>query len=280
MIVGIANIVPGVSGATLAVIFKLYDRLIEAINSLFTDTKNSLKFLIPFGLGMGIGIIAFGSLIDILLTRFSLPAGALIAGLMAGSIPFIYKMATENCNHKPVYYTATVVAALAIVAMVLFAPTPEIYAETDLTIAMYILLFVAGFLGAAAMVIPGVSGSMVLILFGVFPIAMHTISLIREYLATPLDFTLLSPIVSVVVPVGLGIVIGIFATSRLIEFLLKKYHSITYCAILGLVLGTIFVIFSDDATYQSHDNITIPLIIIAAVIFVIGVVVSIKLGKK
>ena len=279
-IIGVANIVPGVSGATLAVMLKLYSRLIDAINSLFTNTKESLKFLIPFGLGMVVGIIAFGSLIDILLTHFSLPAGALITGLMAGSLPYVCHMANTDTKHKPHHYITTAICAGIIITVVLLVPSTESYAQAQFTAILYVRLFAAGLLGAAAMVVPGVSGSVVLILFGVFGTAMHTITLIREYLATPLDFALLLPILQVVMPVGIGMVIGIIATSKLIALLLKKYTSITYCAILGFVLATIFAIFSDDATYQSHANITLPLVVASICIFAIGCFAAVKLGTR
>jgi len=278
--IGIANIVPGVSGATLAVIFRVYDRLIEAINQLFTQPKKSLQFLIPLGLGMIVGILALGSLLDYLILRFSLQASALIAGLMAGSMPFIHGMAASQDGKKPHYYIIAVIAAIIIIVLSLFVPTPEIYVAEEISFWLIAILFIAGALAAAAMIIPGVSGAMVLILLGVFPLAMHTISLIREYLMTPTDFTLLSPILAVVVPVGLGVVIGILAMSRLIAVLLKKFHSATYFAILGMIFGTIIALFGDDATYRSHESITPALIFAAILVFAIGTVVSLKLGKK
>jgi len=278
--IGIANVVPGVSGATLAVIFRIYDRLIESINGLFSDTKNSLQFLIPFGIGMVIGILALGSLLDIFIQRYSLQAGAFIAGLMAGSIPFIHKMAVSKNGKKPHYYVIAVIAALVIIALSLFVPTPEIYMEVELSLGIVALLFAAGFLGAAAMIIPGVSGAMVLILLGVFPLVMHTISLIREYLMTPFTFELLPPILIVALPVGVGILLGILITSRLIAVLLEKHHSVTYFAIMGMIFGTVFVVFNDDRTYQSHEQITLALVAVAAVVFVVGMVVALKLGKR
>ena len=278
--IGVANIVPGVSGATLAVIFRVYDRLIEAINQLFTQPKKSLKFLIPLGLGMVVGILALGSILDYFILRFSLQASALIAGLMAGSIPFIHNMAASQDGKKPHFYVIAVIAAIIIIVLSLFVPTPELYVAEEINFGLIAILFIAGILGAAAMIIPGVSGAMVFILLGVFPLVMHTISLIREYLMTPFDFGLLSPILAVVVPIGLGVVIGILLMSRLIAILLKKHHSITYFAILGMIFGTIFAIFGDDAAYRSHDAITPGLIIAAVLVFAVGMIVSLKLGKK
>ena len=281
--VGAANVMPGVSGATLAVIFRVYDRLIESINHLFSDFKQSLCFLIPFGLGMVVGIIALGSAIDFFITRFSLQSSAFIAGLMAGSLPFIYGQAVSKIGHsnsKIFYYMVAVLAAAIIIFLAFFAPAPEAGLNAEFSVGFALFLFFGGMIAAATMIIPGVSGAMVLILLGLYPLAMHTISLIREYLLTPTDFALLTPILMVIVPIGLGIVAGIVAASKLIAMLLEKYHSITYFAITGLVFGTIFAMFSDSGTYQNFDGFTPLLLVYVVVAFVVGMVVSLALGKR
>ena len=278
--IGAANVVPGVSGATLAVIFRVYDRLIEAINELFKEPKKSLQFLIPLGLGMAVGILALVSALDFFLQRYSLQSGAFIAGLMAGSIPFIHKIALSKDEKKSYSYPVVVVAAVIIVVLSLIVPTQDVYVDVQIDIGLMVLLFVGGVFSAAALMFPGVSGAMVLLLFGIFHVAIHTLNLIREYLMTPFDFSLLPPILMVVVPIGLGLLVGVLLTSRLIAHLLEKYHGITYFAILGLIFGTIFILFSDDATYQSHETVTIALVIFAAIAFFAGMIISLVLGKK
>jgi len=276
---GIANVIPGVSGATLAVIFRVYDRLIESINRLFAEPKKSLIFLVPLGIGMVIGILATGTVLDYFIQRFSLQSAALIAGLMAGGVPFIHKLATSKDGKKPYYYVIAVVAAVVIVALSLFTTTPELYEAQQISFGFMAILFIGGVLASAAMIIPGVSGAMVLMLLGIFPLAMRTISEIREFLMSPTSFDLLPPILTIVIPVGIGVVVGILATSRLIEYLLRNHHTVTYFAILGMIFGTVFVVFSDEATYQSHDRITAGLIVAAVIVFLIGMVVSLKLGN-
>lgn len=278
--IGAANVVPGVSGATLTVILRLYDSLIGAINSFFSDTKNALKFLIPFGIGMAIGILAFVSILDFFLINYSLQTGALIAGLMAGSIPFLHKTAMSQDAKKPYYYVISVIFAVLIICMTIFTPTPEVYSDVTLTFGLAIFLFVGGIISAGALIVPGVSGAMVLIILGLFPVAIHTLNLIREYIMTPFNFSLLPPIISIAAPIGIGVIVGLLITSRLVAFLLEKFHGITYFAIIGLVMGTVFALFSDDATYQSHAEITPVLLVSAAIMFVVGVIVSLMLGKK
>ena len=278
--IGAANIMPGVSGATLAVIFRLYDRLIYAINHLFTDMKKSLQFLIPFGIGMGIGIIAMGDIINNMLLRFPLQSTALIAGLMAGSMPFIHGEAASKSGKKPYFYAIAAIAGIAIVLLALLTPTPEPYVGTEFSFGFAVFVFFGGAAAAAAMIIPGVSGAMVLILFGLFPLVMHTITLIREYLMTPFNFELIWPILMVAAPLGLGIIAGILLASRLIAMLLEKFHSATYFAIFGMIFGTIFIMFNDVGNYQSYDGITPMLIVFTLIAFACGTAISLRLGNK
>jgi len=279
--VGAANVVPGISGATLAVIFRVYDRLIAAINGLMSDRRASLAFLIPFGLGMGVGIVAVGSIISILIGMFSFQSAGFIAGLMAGSIPFLYGQAASRLGEtsKALYYAALLVAAVVIAALAIFAPTPELYIEGTLSIGIMVLLFIGGFLAAAAMIVPGVSGAMVLILLGIYPLAMDTINQIRAYLSTPFDFSLLPPILRVVIPVGLGIIPGILLASRGIAVLLEKYFSLTYFIIIGLVFGTIFALFADPRTYESGE-VTILSTVTTVIAFLCAMLLALRFGKK
>lgn len=297
--VGGANVLPGVSGAVLAVILRIYDKLIESVNNLFVELKKSLKFLIPVGIGMAIGVLAVGEALDFFLVRFSLQSSGFIAGLMAGSLPFIQSQASakkpdkakntaiktkfEVIRYKPYFYAITVAAAAVVILLALFVPGFETVTEAEgvyFSVVFAIHLFVGGVFAAMAMIVPGVSGAMVLMLFGLFPTVMHTITLIRQYLMSPFDFELLGSIFIIVVPLGFGIVVGILLGSKVIALLLKKFRSATYFAILGLVFGTIFAIFNAPETYQSHDEITPLLIIITAVTFICGMVVSLIFGRK
>jgi len=278
---GAASIMPGVSGATLSIIFRLYDQLIESINNLFTDMKKSVLFLLPVGLGMVIGVLGFGSIIDFFITNFSLQASSFIAGLMAGSIPFIHSQAVSQVTSgKGKYYGIAVAAAITIIIITLFAPQADPREVYGLNFGMIMLLFICGILVAGTMVIPGVSGAMVLILFGFYTLAMHTISDILSFLRNPSDFELLRSILITVVPLGLGAVIGIFATSKLISILLEKYNSATFFAILGILIGTIFAIFNDAETYQSYDRLSVGVVIFSIIAAFAGVAVSLALGNK
>lgn len=276
---GAANIVPGVSGATLAVIFRIYDRLIESVNRLFSHTKESLLFLVPIGIGMAIGILGIGWLLDGFFEEFSFQTSAFIVGLVAGGIPFIHSQAISKDGKRPIFYIVAVIAALAIILLSMFAPTPTVYIAQEFNWGFAALLFFGGVVAAAALVVPGVSGAMVLMLFGLLPVVMNTIAQITEYLASPMNISLLTPIFQVAVPLGLGIVVGILLASKLIARLLKKHFSFTYFAILGMVFGTIFVVFHDPQTYQSVDRMTVSLVAVGVIAFIVGLIIALMFGK-
>jgi len=277
---GAANIVPGISGATLAVIFRVYDKLIESINSLFSETKKSLKFLVPVGIGMAVGILVVGTVLDGFFDRFSFQTSAFIAGLVAGGIPFLYNQATSQDEKKPSYFVVAIVACAIIITLVIFMPdrSDQLVGEFDWRMA--ITLFFGGMAAAAAMIVPGVSGAMVLMLFGLLPTIMHTISLITSYLSSPLDFAQLGPIIQIALPLGLGIIVGILGASKLIAILLKKYFTITYFAIIGMVVGTIFAVFYNENTYASVETMTVGIIVFGLVAFTIGMIIALAFGKR
>jgi len=141
-------------------------------------------------------------------------------------------------------------------------------------------LFVGGMAAAAAMVVPGVSGAMVMMLFGLLPTVMDTISQITNYLRTPFDFGLLLPILQVAAPLGLGIIAGVLIASKLIAILLKRHFTITYFAILGMVVGTIFAVFNNPDTYQSVDVITVWVIIYGVIAFIVGMAIALLFGGR
>ena len=284
--VGAANIVPGISGATVAIIFRVYDRMLEAINQLFSSNwRKALKFLIPFALGALVGIMALGSSIDFFIQRAPLQTTALLAGLMFGTLPFLYSLATRGGNEKaaaplpkkrPTYYAAAVVAAVAIILMAIFTPAQPTY--TDAANSPMIFFFISGFFAAAVMVVPGVSGSMVLIMLGLFPAVIHTINLAREFIMSP-SGSLLPPILRVALPMVGGVVLGAVLMSKLITALLKRYFNLMYFIILGLVVGTIFILFFDPEIRQGGEGLTLFIVITGILTFAVGAILAYVMGK-
>ncbi len=281
VVVGMANIIPGVSGGTIAVVLGIFDDLINCINHFTKDIKKNILFLLPLLAGMAVGIVGLGSLIEFCMASFPFQTAAFFVGLVAGSIPLIYKKAREKADvNKPVYYFATAIATLAVIGLALIKPNESAGTGAAVTPGFMALLFIGGMVAAAAMVVPGISGSFMMILLGLYPTVLRTISMIRDWLTRVTDFSLLLDIIKIAAPLGLGILAGIILISKLIAFLLNKFYGITYLAILGLMLGTIYAIFADPATYPADSILTLPVVAIALATFAAGSVTAFFLGKE
>ena len=280
IVVGAANIMPGVSGATLALVFGIYEKLIRSINELFSYPKQSLKFLLPLGIGMAVGIIMFGSVVNTLLNLFPFESRLFIAGLMIGSVPQVHRVALMNHDAKGLYYLTSIVSAALISVLIIISPSPYLNLDATLSIGFLAYVFVGGVFAAAALMIPGISGAMVFILFGLYPIVMNVISQIREYLFSPASFELLPPIIMIAAPMGVGIIVGVLLCSRLISVLLKKFHVMTYFVIIGLIIGSVVALFVTDtqSIYESFPPTGIFSIVLFLVSFILGFTTSLFIG--
>ncbi len=268
IIFGIANIIPGVSGGTMAVVLNIYDKLIFSINNFFKNPKETLPFLLTLLLGAGCGIVFFSSIISFGLTNYSLPTTMLFAGLVTGSIPLIGKIATEEKGFNPSYLIFTFVAFLVVFFMSNQKEVTSLVNQDQ----SYVYLFLCGVIASSAMIIPGISGSFMMILLGVYPIMLASISSLKDLILNPTNFTLMTEILQVLVPIGLGIIVGVLITSKFIEFLIKKYKSQTFFVILGLIFGSLYALFVDPLTYQS--GVTTMMILLSVVTFILGVLIS------
>ena len=141
-----------------------------------------------------------------------------------------------------------------------------------------VFIFFAGIFAAAALIIPGISGSFVLLLLGVYHPAIYSLSSIRFFLGDITNLGLMLDICRVLVPLGLGIIIGILSMARLIEKLLKKYSGQVYLVMLGLLGGSVFVMFKSPMVYSS--GISTMIVIIGAAAFILGSVMSFVIGKR
>lgn len=290
ILVGIANIIPGVSGGTIAVVLRIFDQMIDAINNFFKQPKKHIKFLIPLLLGAVVGILIFSKIIEICLNKESLPTSMFFVGLVIGSIPLIFKHAKSK-PVKPIYYLASLIG-FAIVVTMSFLKQPT-SSSTDITISTFwlIKIFTFSMLASAAMVVPGISGSFVMVLLGIYNIILTSISNLVPTLITGFElmssegffggikYIVTSNIFITLFVAGIGIVLGVILISKLIAFLLDKAFSVTYFSILGLIFGSIFSIFKDPITYSSYTS-SIPVfsIVLAVIMCIIGFIIAFKLG--
>lgn len=228
MIMGASDVIPGVSGGTIAVMLGIYDRLIAAINGIFSkDWKQHLRFLIPLGIGVVTSILLLAKLIEWLFEHYPAPTQFLFMGLIIGIIPYLAKKSEMKSKFQPYHYVLLLIGAVIVASMVFFK-SEETAVIQEITAGTYMLLFFSGFIASAAMILPGISGSFILLIIGVYSTVISSIS----------NFQL-----DVIFVVGIGILLGIIVMSRVIKFFLENYSSATYALIIGLVIGSIVVIY-------------------------------------
>lgn len=222
-VVGVANIIPGVSGGTMAVVLGVYQQLLEAMG--LKNLRKNIPFLIPFGAGCGLGILAFSRAIEFLLASYPMATNFVFLGLILGSIPMIWTKTRQLSGKNPLWLNGAAFAAMLALMLLLNSATggnPDIITDVNLSTVLY--LAAVGAISSFAMILPGVSGSFVMLLLGAYPTVLAAIS--------RFDFMIL-------IPAACGIGIGLLAGSRLVSWLLEHFPQPTYFGILGLILGSL-----------------------------------------
>lgn len=280
MIVGVANIIPGVSGGTMMVSMGIYQKIIDAVNHLFKDFKKSVLTLLPLAIGMALGIGVFSFILPFCLEEYPFPTSFCFIGLIMGGVPFIIKPAKESLAKEGKSISiAHILAFLALfalaVGMSIMNETETNAASFEVSIPFVIFLFVVGVIAAATMVIPGVSGSLVLMILGVYSGIIEYISIFIKS-ALSLDFPMILQSMGILVPFGLGVVFGIFAVAKLIDWLFAKFPSITYAGILGLIIASPIAI----VIKMGSKNINPITIILGVILLVAGAWFTYWFSKK
>lgn len=274
MAVGIANIIPGVSGGTMMVAMGLYDKLIHSITHLKSEFKNSLKLLIPIFAGAGLAIVLLSRLFEYLLANHPIPTNFAFCGLIAGSLPFIFKKVQGKKVTVGKIIPFLVFFALVILMAVL-GETSGADADVSFTVINVIKLLGVGIIAAATMVVPGVSGSMMLMLLGYYDTVIATIN---DFIDAMLSFDMAGILsaVGILVPFGIGVVIGIFLIAKLIEFIFAKAETHAYFAIIGLIMASpIAILLKTD-----WSKFSVLTLVISAVTFIAGWFAASKLGGE
>ena len=273
MAIGIANAIPGVSGGTIAFVLGIYEKLTYSISILPTaliklqwkDIKDSLKVLIPVAFGAAISIVLFLKLINYTFTYYPIPTRIFFVGLILGSFPFITRT-VEEFNIK--VFIAFLIGAFIMAIFVYFdinKPVGNATYSGTFSVLYGMKLFLCGIAAAVAMVIPGISGSLLLLILGEYENISYFIS---SFIDT-FDLHLLIPLIFL----GLGVVIGIFTISKLVTVLIQKYKSVLF----GFVLGIIIVSFL--SLWPNITSLSIPMLISTVVSMCAGFLVAIGMEK-
>lgn len=282
--IGMVNIIPGVSGGTLAVVLGIYNEFVNAITLNFKKIWANKKFVFPLLGGMLLGILIFSKLIGILYANFPIQTDYFFTGLVLGSLPMIFSLTIKNYHiqkdenqkiqndDKNASEKLSVGTIISIVISILIGFAVIIFftilqkkidatqmtsAMPEITFPLELRIFIAGILGAIAMIIPGISGSLIMLMMGVYPIVVTCIPSLFE----PSKFL---HALFLLLPNGVGVIIGLLCGAKLISFLFKKFPNATYGCIFGLIFGSIFAVFPGFKGFSGILSIIVSIICIIA----------------
>lgn len=265
-LIGVANIIPGVSGGTLAITLGIYEKLIGAISHFFKNLKENIKFIIPIGIGAFLSILLLSRVISFCLDKYTLATILFFIGLILGGIPLLNKKIKGH--YKNVSNIIIFLLSFGFVIALSVLKGENVVSFANMNIINYIMLFLVGVVAAATMIIPGVSGSFVLMLLGYYKPIVDTIGALTK-------FNNIWQNIMILVPFGIGVLVGIVAISKLLEFLFKKYEVKTYFGVMGFIMASIITIF----TGAEGLVFSVPQLLIGLMLLGIGFTAAYKLGE-
>jgi putative membrane protein len=264
---GILVVIPGLSTGTMAVVFNVYDRLIGIITPNVKKIISEWKFWLPLVIGGAVGLAFISKVIDVLYKKYPFPITWFFIGVITGSLPLLYdrmKTSLKPSLKKFRAFVPAICAVLTLAIMIIMAILKARYIQneeivyTQISPRLFILLVLAGVFSAIAMIIPGISGAFLLLVIGLYWTVMRSINNLN---------------IPLLIPLAIGILAGLLAGAALVRFLLSKAPAETYGAVLGLVAGSIVVLFPGG----SLEGV---IVIISAVSFLAGAALSFLLGNK
>ena len=242
--IGVGSALPGVSGGTIAVIFNVYEKLIWAISNLFKKFKEAIIILLPILIGVVIGIIPTIILMDKALEKFLFGVICIFAGFIIGSIPKITKE-VKGVSPKFAHILAFVLAILITIGL----GVASILSKNDVSshfinpeIWFYFVMIPVGLVSSIALAVPGISGGMVLILLGFYsPLIESTVDTAKMCLKG--DWSNFGIQIGLLGCFAIGVIVGFIIVSKLMNYLLNKYHDVTFFGILGFIIGSTVALF-------------------------------------
>lgn len=266
IVMGIANIIPGISGGTLALTLGIYEKLIDIISHFTKNIKENIKFIILLGSGIVLSILLFSNIISYCLENYRFPTILFFIGIIIGGLPLLLKKVKGTSNISN--YIIFSITFMIIMIMTFASVKDNNISLSVINIGTIIGLFISGVISATTMILPGISGSFMLMLFGYYTPIVNTIS----------DLSKLNNILHNLIILGflgMGILVGIFASAKAIEALLKKYEIKTYYGILGFVVASIISIFITSIS----NTINAIQIIVGIIFMILGIILGKVMAK-
>lgn len=257
----------------MAVSMGIYDKMIHCVTHLFKEFKKSVQFLLPIFIGAGIGLLGLTFVIQAAFERFPMPTNLLFIGLIVGGLPAVWKK-VQGQKISVGHAIAALAFFALVVGMAAIGEAEGRTADMSLGPVQMVKFFGVGMIASATMIIPGVSGSMVLLLLGYYNAILDTITGFLKALVA-FDMPAIMHNLGIIIPMGLGIVFGIFAIAKIIEIVFAKFPLYAYWAIIGLIVASPFaIIMMGQGMVISVGNV-----IASVVTFAAGFLIAMKLGE-
>lgn len=249
LLIGLGKIIPGVSGSVIALSLGVYEHSISSINNFFKDIKGNIIYLLPLLIGIIISIILSSKIVIYLLNNYYISTIFFFLGLIIGSIHDI-------CKHTKLRYTHLTIISFTLLTFIgTISKSKIILSQNNNQFITYIII---GIIDAFCMIIPGLSGTALLMMLGCYKMLINMLSSMT-------NFNHLIDNIKNIFPFTIGLIIGLFLTIKLVDFLFKKYFNKTYNIILGFLISSILYMFQTTFKYQyTYKNtiLSIPLFII------------------
>ncbi|HHC9479579.1 TPA: DUF368 domain-containing protein [Staphylococcus aureus] len=262
---GTSDLVPGVSGGTIALLLGIYNQFIASISGIFSRRFwPSFTFLIPIIIGMLLAMGSLSNLFNYLLSQHHIPTMFFFGGLIIGIVPYLLKISNYKTSFTTKHYMM-VIAGIGILIVITLMNNGDKHAGETLTLSTGLIIkyFIAGMCASSAMLLPGISGSFMLLVFGVYGTVMLAISEVVK-----LNFAGLP----ILLAVGFGVLAGFIISSKIIQYFLTHHKLMTFALIIGFVVGSLFAVFPGLPT-------NIVMWFVSLVVFIIGFIVSLTLGR-
>lgn len=262
---GTSDLVPGVSGGTIALLLGIYNQFIASISGIFSRRFwPSFTFLIPIIIGMLLAMGSLSNLFNYLLSQHHIPTMFFFGGLIIGIVPYLLKISNYKTSFTTKHYMM-VIAGIAILIVITLMNNGDKHAGETLTLSTSLIIkyFIAGMCASSAMLLPGISGSFMLLVFGVYGTVTLAISEVVK-----LNFAGLP----ILLAVGFGVLAGFIISSKIIQYFLTHHKLMTFALIIGFVVGSLFAVFPGLPT-------NIVMWFVSLVVFIIGFIVSLTLGR-
>jgi len=253
-VVGIGKIIPGVSGAMLAISMGIYDKAIHYICNFRNNIKESIRYLVPIGLGVILSIVFFSKIISLSLANFYLITMLFFIGLIIGGVPMVI-----NKVNKKDYYVAVI--SFIIFFFISISNIDNVYVVKN-SIVDFFIFFISGIVDAIGTVVPGISSTALLMIMGTYNTVIAAIGNFSN--------------IKILIPFGIGLFIGLIIVVKIINYLFIKCENKIYAFVLGVLLSSVVLLMVQSFKY----SFSIIELVIGIVFMAVGIFIASLLKEK